>query len=129
MGIITALFQFIVGSILYIASVIFSAFQWAVPDAMQNAITWYFLQLNYFRGIFPVETLLACIGTMFLVWGFLYAVKIFTHTILPLIPWLGKFVHFPDHNPHGAASSQAIHEHLRFRRMMTGKDKISRYTR
>lgn len=125
MGIITALFQFIIGAILAVTAYVFSAFAWAIPDTVKDSITWYFLQLNYFRGVFPVETLLQVIGTMFLIWGYVYALKLFLHFILPLVPWIGRYVSFPEHNPHGNSASQAIHERLRFRKMMKGKDRIN----
>lgn len=126
MGIISALIQFLVGIVLWLATAVLSAFSWTIPTALKESITWYFLQLNYFRGVFPIETLLQCIGTMFLVWGFMYAVKIFFHFVVPLLPFIGRFIHLPQHNPHGNVASSAIHLRENFRNVMRGPDRIHR---
>lgn len=126
MGIISALFFFIIGGVLAVTAWVFSGISYLIPNDIIEAISWFFLQLNYFRGIFPVETLLRVIGTMFLVWGYLYALKLFMQFILPLVPWIGRHISFPEHNTHGNVASKAVHMRENFRNVMRGPDRIHR---
>lgn len=95
MGIITGSVMYFMGAVLGITASIFSAVTYRIPVQITSAIYWAFGHFVYLRGIFPVDTLFACIGTIALVWGYMYGLKIFMHTIYPIIPWIGSKIHLP----------------------------------
>lgn len=72
-----------------------------VPTEIISSFIWIFSHLNYFRGIFPITTLIEVIVFIFTILGSVYTMKIIFFA-LRMIPFIG------DKIPHNSIST-SIH--------------------
>jgi len=89
------LFFLISGNFLAIVANIFNAISFAIPLNIIGSITYFMAYLGYLRGIFPIYTLMQDLGVLMIAWVLMYTIKLFIHTILPLVPIIGKYIHLP----------------------------------
>lgn len=73
---ITDIFLFVIGGIIYALSSILGAITWTIPSQIADAISWAFSQLHYLDIFFPVDTLMQAIGFYITFLALYYGIKI-----------------------------------------------------
>jgi len=120
MGILLSPIIAIAGLILKLLNFILASLAMLLPTGIVSAYQTAISYANHFSGIFPINQLFAAGIAIMSVWIGMYGIRLFMHTIFPLIPWFGKRVELPEHS----ASDRAIAQHRNFQRVMKGRDRI-----
>lgn len=80
---ITNILQYIAGTFVATVNSTFGIFNYFIPDEFSNSILYFLSYLRYLNIIFPVDTLMACIGTFISFLMSWYGIK--------LILWIASF--------------------------------------
>lgn len=77
---------------------------------MCDAITWFIGLFRMFEGIWPVGTTMLCLTVLILTEFYKYQIKLFFHTVFPLIPIIGRHINLPtiEHQAH------PVHDEIEF---------------
>lgn len=95
---------------------VLSVFTLPYVDNMTGAITWALSMINMLNNTFPVYSLFACMLVLLLTYFYKYQIKLFLHTIFPMIPIIGRRIDLPNLNELGPAQddpSQPYYQSLR----------------
>lgn len=86
---ITDILLTIATGIVFALANIFSAISLAIPTQIQSAILYFTGYLNYFRGVFPVDSFIQVCSFLLLFWStvYLFKVVLFGYS---LMPWVGR---------------------------------------
>lgn len=79
----------VAGTITFALAKAFGVINFAIPDNVETSITYFIGFLGYANGIFPVDTLLQALGTLFLFEFAWYSLKLILF-VFALTPWFGK---------------------------------------
>lgn len=74
-----------------------SLIQYTIPPQIITSISALASLLNYFNGIFPIDTLFLCISFLITFYIFWYTIKVFLFAF-SLIPWIGSKTELPKEN-------------------------------
>jgi len=86
---------YLAGGFLWIVNTIFGQINIILPSQIPTALVWAFGSVNVFNGILPVATIMQAFLLVLGVWITMYGLKLFMHTIFPLIPFFGHRIELP----------------------------------
>lgn len=91
---LTSILFLVLGSILLGFSKIFSIIDYAIPNQIESAISYFLNYFIYFRGIFPIDTLLQVISAYLTFIVLFYGLKIGLYLFAHL-PFFGGYKKLP----------------------------------
>lgn len=87
----------IISLFIQLFALIFSVFNFLIPDEIIAAIHWFLYPINYLRGWVDINTALQVTLLLSVLAGYMYALKI-ARWVYAHLPWVGKHKKLPHHS-------------------------------